>query len=140
MHAFDLDREVRGNFVRNAIFAYINTRNNPAIPTAADFKHCMEKIDFDGGVLACMMTQMMWRSVNKDIDSIALEEIKEYCAGTEKWDTMVAIGEQVVEKKRKIIEGRGKSAEDIAHGWEGCEVEGCTGGDVADSTASEEWF
>jgi hypothetical protein len=31
---------------------------------------------------------------------------------------MVAIGKQVVEKKRKIVEGRGKSAVGIGHGWE----------------------
>jgi hypothetical protein len=140
MHAFDLDREHRGQFVRNAIFYYINTRNNPAIPTAADYKHCMEKIDFDGGVLGCMMTQIMWWSVNRNIDPVAREEIREYYAETEKWDTMVAIGEQVVEKKKKIVEGRGKSAEGIAHGWEGCDVEGRTVVDFADLTASEECF
>jgi hypothetical protein len=117
MHAFDLNRDVRGQVVRKAIFDYINTRDNVGIPSAADFKHCMEKIDFDGGVLGCMMQQVMWRSVNKNIDPVALEEIKEYCAGTDRWETMVAIGEQVVEKKRKIVEGRGKSAEGVGHGW-----------------------
>jgi hypothetical protein len=118
MHAFDLDREVRGQFVRNAIFGYINTHDNPAIPTAADFKHCMEKTNFDGGVLGCMMTQLMWRSINRNIDPKQLAKIKEYCSGTEKWDTMVATGEQVVEKKKKIVEGRGKSAEGVGHGWD----------------------
>jgi hypothetical protein len=56
--------------------------------------------------------------VNKNIDPVALEEIKEYCAGTDRCDAMVAIGEQVVEKKRKIVEGRGKSAEGVGHRWE----------------------
>jgi hypothetical protein len=84
MHAFDLNREVRGQVVRKAIFEYINTRENAAIPSAADFKHCMENIDFHVGVLGCMMQQVMWRSVNKNIDPVALEEIKEYCAGTER--------------------------------------------------------
>jgi hypothetical protein len=119
MHAFDLNRDVRGQVVRKAIFDYINTRDNVGIPSAADFKHCMEKIDFDGGVLGCMMQQVMWRSVNKNIDPVALEEIKEYCAGTDRWETMVAIGEQVVEKKRKIVEGRG-----LGMGGRGCDLEG----------------
>jgi hypothetical protein len=118
MHAFDLNRELRGQVVRKAIFDYINTRENAAIPSAADFKHCMEKIDFDGGVLGCMMQQIMWRSVNKNIDPVALEEIKECCAGTDRWDAMVAIGEQVVQKRKEIVVGRGKSAEGIGHGWE----------------------
>jgi hypothetical protein len=30
----------------------------------------------------------------------------------------VATGEQVVEKKKKIVEGRGKSAEGVGHGWD----------------------
>jgi hypothetical protein len=61
MHAFDLDREVRGNFVRNAIFAYINTRNNPAIPTAADFKHCMEQLSCTCTIdKICLPVQMLF--------------------------------------------------------------------------------
>jgi hypothetical protein len=79
MHAFDLQRDIRGQVVRTAIMDYICVRDDPMIPNVADFKFCLEKVDFDGGVLSKMMNQIMWRSVNKNIDPAVLDEIKTYC-------------------------------------------------------------
>jgi len=115
MHAFDLQKNLCGNVVRNAIMDYINIRDNPTTPSAADFQACMEKIDFDGGILSSMMKQTMWRSVNKTIDPAVLDEIKSYCWETGKYDGMKKIGEQCVAKK--LAHRKGKTGRPLDHGW-----------------------
>jgi hypothetical protein len=115
MHALDLFRETRGQVVRTAIMDYNNIRDDPMIPNVADFKFCMGKIDFDGGVLSSMMTQIMWRSVNRKIDSAVLDEIKKYCCETERYEGMKRIGEQVVAKK--LSYRREEGGKPIEHGW-----------------------
>jgi hypothetical protein len=115
MHAFDLFRETRGQVVRTVIMDYINISDDPMIPNVADSKCCMEKIDFDGGVLSSMMTQIMWRSVNRNIDPAVLDEIKKYCSETERYEGMKRIGEQVVAKKLSYRNKEG--GKPIEHGW-----------------------
>lgn len=117
MSAFDLKREHSTQAVRNAIFHYIDTRNKPLIPTAADFKNCMEIVNFDGGLVTKMMTETMWRSVNKSIDPQALDEIKEYCREKEHYDTMVAFGAKVIEKVLEKREEKGRTGGPVEHGW-----------------------
>ena len=117
MSAFDLKREHSGQAIRNEIFDHIGTRDNPSIPNAADFKNCMETVNFDGGVVTKMMSQMMWRSVNRNIDPEALDEIKEYCRENGHYDTMVAFGEGVIEKVLKIREEKGNKGVRVEHGW-----------------------
>lgn len=117
MSAFDLKREHSGQAVRNEIFDHISTRDNPLIPTAADFKNCLEIVNFDGGVVTKMMSQMMWRSVNRNIDLEALEEIKKYCRENGHYDTMLAFGEGVIEKVWEIREEKGKKGGRVEHGW-----------------------
>jgi hypothetical protein len=118
MSAFDLEREISGQVVRNAIFKYINTRDNRMIPTADDFKNCMEIIDFDGGIVSGFMTQIMWRSVNQNIDQDILDEIKRYCFETGRYPTMVRMGEAVVEKK--MSHRKKKGGKPLEHGWQRC--------------------
>jgi len=116
MATFDLQREHSGSVIRNAIFKYINQRDDPLLPNADDFKYGMEKIDFDDGLLSVFMTQIMWRSVNKTIDSAVLDEIKVYCQEKGLYEDMKAIGEGVVAKKMSYRKGK-KAGKPIEHGW-----------------------
>lgn len=117
MSAFDLKREHSTQAVRNAIFNYIDIRNKPLIPTAADFKNCMEIVNFDGGIVTKMMTETMWRSVNKSIDPEGLDEIKGYCREKEHYDTMVAFGAKVIETVLEKREEKGRTGGPVEHGW-----------------------
>lgn len=115
MSTFDLERQHIGRVVRDGIFKYIDQRDDRIVPSADDFKMCMEIIDFDGGVISRFMTQIMWRSVNKSIDQDVLDEIKEYCRETERYHTMVRLGEGVLEKKMAARTKPG--GKPLEHGW-----------------------
>lgn len=115
MSTFDLERQHIGRVVRGAIFNYIDQRDDRMLPSAADFKACMEIVDFDGGLVSRFMTQIMWRSVNKSIDQDVLDEIKEYCRETERYQTMVRFGEGAVEKKMAARTKPG--GKPLEHGW-----------------------
>ena len=115
MSTFDLERQHAGRVVRDTIFKYTDQRDDRMAPNASDFKACMEIIDFDGGIVSRFMTQIMWRSVNKNIDQGVLDEIKEYCRETERYSTMVKLGEGVVEKKMAARTQPG--GKPLEHGW-----------------------
>lgn len=117
MHAFDLYKEHRGQVVRKAIMDYIHIRDKPMIPNVADFKHCMEKADFDGGVLSSMKSQIMWRSVNRNIDPAVLDEIKWYCWEEGHYRGMQRIGDEVIAKKLSCRTFTTGKSRELKHGW-----------------------
>lgn len=115
MSAFELKREHTGQDIRDAIFSYIHIRDKTSVPTSADFKNCMKIIDFDGAIVNKMMSQMMWRSVNKKIDPTIIDEIKQYCQQAGLYSTMVKFGEGIIKQKMEARKEPGGRA--IGHGW-----------------------
>ena len=118
MSAFEISAKHSSQIVRNKIFRHIDITNNNMIPTASDFKNCMEIIDFDGGIVSKMMHQTMWRSVNKQIDPEILDEIRQYCFETGRYSSMKRIGEGAVQKKLDSREKKGHTGgKPVEHGW-----------------------
>ena len=118
MSAFEISAKHSSQIVRNKIFRYIEATNNTMTPNASDFKNCMEIIDFDGGIVSKMMSQIMWRSVNNNIDSEILDDIKKYCFETGKYSSMERIGEECVQKKLDIRKEKGYTGgKPVEHGW-----------------------
>lgn len=115
MSGFELEGDHIGPVVRQTIFTYIKNRDSPSSPTSADFKNCMEITNGDGGIVKEMMTEIMWRSVYKNLNSDIIDEIKQYCQEKGLYSQMVVFGDGAVADKmaaRKQPEGK-----PVEHGW-----------------------
>lgn len=97
-HAFDLKPQPRGQILRDDIFNWIHKRDENHELTFDDFKDCMEKAQFDVAVISKMMNKVMWLSITERISKETLDEIKEYCRQTNRYESMKAMGEEIIKK------------------------------------------
>lgn len=109
-HVFDLKPGPRGQVLRDALFTWIRERTGGDKQLSAeDFKNCMEKASFDGGITSSMMNKVMWLSIVRQIPQATLDEIKQYCRETGRYGSMQAFGEEIIKKRRnagKAYKGR----------------------------------
>lgn len=112
-HAFDLFPEPRGQVLRNSIFDYIHNSSESHRPSADDFKQCMEKIDFDGLIASTMMSAIMKRCVEKTLKQDVIDEVKQFCRDTGRYESKKAMGETIVAKKKEKYKGK----KVIESGW-----------------------
>ncbi|KAM0721394.1 hypothetical protein Q7P37_002318 [Cladosporium fusiforme] len=113
-HAFDLQPAPRGQNTRDAIFKWIGSRDGENEITVDDFKNCMEKAHFDGGIIQKIMNKVAWLSVVNKIPQETLDAIKEYCRQTDNYTSIKAMGEEIIKKRKDKRRRKGRPEET---GW-----------------------